>query len=535
MSTATILVIDDSTTIRKMVDSHLSQEGYRVVLAPNGEEGLEKAVELKPDLILLDHQLPGTLGIDVCRKIISQPGCEGLPFVVSSTLRKQAYVEYMDVPNVVDSLPKPFKPELLKMTVANALEMGDLIVSSQANGTAVPEVIGENADAAMTGDFTWLGLRELLDFLNNGSKSGLLEVESPQNRISFFLQNGRIQGVTSASFDPEKVTAVLPDSMKELAPLMQFTMSCGSSSRVDGLVELLDRKVLDPRMLRTFLRHQAAVLTRYCFDSELKSFSFLPDRNAPGLINKAPLDCCLAALLVESLVANPVEDESSAGWVRTTFAGHNMDRTGLSARHVQLLSAVDTTPRSTAQLAEKAAIAPEEAFSALHGFLKADWVIRSEVTESKTLVVFEPETVAANQLRCLIENPGVNWTGNVVRDTFSLQLLLKRKTPDAVLVALEGEEEYTLPEGCRLQTLQNLDAVIGLIVPEGDGTLHSDLEAFRTIHRPYTQEQILAIVEGRDCTQDSAEPESHDEPVADAPSPEPFDTEEPAETASCQL
>ena len=43
MSTQTILVIDDSTTIRKMVDSHLTQEGYRVVLAPTAEKGLELA------------------------------------------------------------------------------------------------------------------------------------------------------------------------------------------------------------------------------------------------------------------------------------------------------------------------------------------------------------------------------------------------------------------------------------------------------------------------------------------------------------
>ena len=110
MTTQTVLVIDDSATIRKMVDSHLSQEGYRVVLAANGELGVSMAQEIRPDLILLDHQLPGTTGLEVCRKIIQLPECRFIPFVVSSTLRKQAYVEYMDVPNVVDSLPKPFKP-----------------------------------------------------------------------------------------------------------------------------------------------------------------------------------------------------------------------------------------------------------------------------------------------------------------------------------------------------------------------------------------------------------------------------------------
>ena len=67
MSTFTILVIDDSATIRKMVDSHLSQEGYRVMLAQNGELGIEMARSSRRVLILLDHQLPGTTGLEGCR------------------------------------------------------------------------------------------------------------------------------------------------------------------------------------------------------------------------------------------------------------------------------------------------------------------------------------------------------------------------------------------------------------------------------------------------------------------------------------
>ena len=276
MSTSTILVIDDSATIRKMVDSHLSQEGYRVVLAQNGEIGIEMAREIKPDLILLDHQLPGTTGLEVCRKIVQFPECRHIPFVVSSTLRKQAYSEYMDVPNVVDSLPKPFTPNLLKMAVANALETGAMIIASQTNGTAVPEVVGETDQPALSGDFRWVGLREVLDFLNNGRKSGMLEVETDRNRVCFFLKDGRIQGVVSPSFDPAQIAAQLPQNLNELSPLLQFTLSSGTSTRVDGLVELMDKKVLDPRLLRTLLRHQAAALTRYCFTSKPTCFSFHP-------------------------------------------------------------------------------------------------------------------------------------------------------------------------------------------------------------------------------------------------------------------
>ncbi len=70
MTDKTILVIDDSATIRKLVDTHLSPAGYRVVLAPNAEDGLKLAAEVRPDLILLDHQLPGTTGYEVCCKLV---------------------------------------------------------------------------------------------------------------------------------------------------------------------------------------------------------------------------------------------------------------------------------------------------------------------------------------------------------------------------------------------------------------------------------------------------------------------------------
>jgi len=503
MSNSTILVIDDSTTIRKMVDSHLSQEGYRVVLAPNGEIGVELASEVQPDLILLDHQLPGTTGIEVCRKIIAKAECSHIPFVVSSTLRKQAYVEYMDVPNVVDSLPKPFTPDLLKMTVANALETGALIVSSQANGTAVPEVVGETEQPALSGDFRWLGLREVIDFLNNGQKDGMLVVETERNRVCFFLGNGRIQGVVSPSFDPAEIAARLPASMKELSPLLQFTMSSGTSTRVDGLVELMDKKMLDPRMLRTLLRHQAAVLTRYCFQNSPQNFSFLPDQTAPSLFAKAAVDSCLAAILVDGAMNDRMDNgEASSpaaaartGWVRNTLRGQNLDRAGLSAKHVQLLTHLDATPRNSAEIGVRAGLSSAETERVLQGLLLAEWVQTTVLTPNQTLVAFEPDVPGAEVIRGVIEEPKSGWTGNVVRDEFSLQILLKRKSPDAVLVAVQGEAVLDLPEKLRDSEILNGDRRIILVVPEdASQPLAESIQHLPVLRRPYQKSNLESIL-----------------------------------------
>src|SRR5690606_36422661 len=108
MSDQTILVIDDSATIRELVDNLLSPAGYRVALAPTADDGLRLASEVRPDLILLDHQLPGVTGYDVCRRLAQSPELREIPVVVSSTLRKKAYADYLDLDNVVDMLPKPY-------------------------------------------------------------------------------------------------------------------------------------------------------------------------------------------------------------------------------------------------------------------------------------------------------------------------------------------------------------------------------------------------------------------------------------------
>ena len=295
MTDKTILVIDDSATIRKLVDTHLSPVGYRVVLAPNAEEGLRLAAECQPDLILLDHQLPGTTGYEVCCKLVESPDLQQIPVVVSSTLRKKAYAEYIDLDNVVDMLPKPYTEELLRTTVANALETAAMIVSSQSQGTAVPEVIDQLEEAALAGSLACFGLRELLDFLNNGRKTGVLEVEADRTRIRFHLDRGRIQGVYANGIDGHEVDEMarrLPKSLANLSPVLRMTIGGRSCAEVDGFVQLLDQKVLDPRLMTKLLRFQASMLVHLAFTKTLKSFHFDAGHaeNLLGLVGDLDLD-----------------------------------------------------------------------------------------------------------------------------------------------------------------------------------------------------------------------------------------------------
>jgi len=77
-----ILVVEDNTTYRKMLKIRLKSEGYKIITAENGLEGLDKARREKPDLIILDLMLPRIDGHQVCRFIKFDKNIRDTPIVV---------------------------------------------------------------------------------------------------------------------------------------------------------------------------------------------------------------------------------------------------------------------------------------------------------------------------------------------------------------------------------------------------------------------------------------------------------------------
>src|ERR1043166_3542327 len=65
----TILVIDDDESLRDTIGVMLEQDGFRAVLAGDGRNGFDKAMTIKPDLVLVDLRLPGMTGIEICKQL----------------------------------------------------------------------------------------------------------------------------------------------------------------------------------------------------------------------------------------------------------------------------------------------------------------------------------------------------------------------------------------------------------------------------------------------------------------------------------
>jgi twitching motility two-component system response regulator PilH len=121
----TVLVVDDSTTMRSMVQSFLSQDEFHVQVAKSGQEGLTRIQEHCPDLLLLDFIMPGMNGYEVYIQLREQPAYADLPIVIMSGSKVEVFNKFAEskVEQKFVFLSKPFDPETLRKQIALALEL----------------------------------------------------------------------------------------------------------------------------------------------------------------------------------------------------------------------------------------------------------------------------------------------------------------------------------------------------------------------------------------------------------------------------
>jgi two-component system KDP operon response regulator KdpE len=111
LSAGRILVVDDEPQIRRIMRTTLTGAGYEVDDAKTGEEGLVKVREFRPDLVLLDINMPGMGGLAACREIRADPNVAIIMLTVHNTEADK--VEALDA-GADDFVTKPFStPELL--------------------------------------------------------------------------------------------------------------------------------------------------------------------------------------------------------------------------------------------------------------------------------------------------------------------------------------------------------------------------------------------------------------------------------------
>ncbi len=122
---ASVLVIDDSPTILKVVQLVLTKAGFDVRTAPDGELGIEYAREQRPDLILLDFVMPRMNGYQVCRALAEEEPLRSVPVVLMSAKGDQVGERFVKVMGIVDYITKPFSPEAILAVVQHTIDKQD--------------------------------------------------------------------------------------------------------------------------------------------------------------------------------------------------------------------------------------------------------------------------------------------------------------------------------------------------------------------------------------------------------------------------
>ncbi|MCK4985164.1 MAG: response regulator [Desulfobacterales bacterium] len=128
MKKKTVLIVEDELDMRIFISTLLETSGYQPVMTRDGNEGMRKAKDVFPDLIILDVMMPGEGGVEMYRQLKTDQSLCDIPVIMLSAIAKKTFSHYLNMVNarLKDPIPDPDayieKPpeaeELLKMTTA---------------------------------------------------------------------------------------------------------------------------------------------------------------------------------------------------------------------------------------------------------------------------------------------------------------------------------------------------------------------------------------------------------------------------------
>ncbi|GBE37180.1 hypothetical protein BMS3Bbin07_01340 [bacterium BMS3Bbin07] len=222
-----VLIVDDSLTVRRLVEVVLSREGYEVYTAPDGDEGLEIARKVIPSIILVDFVMPRMNGYKLCKLIRSDRKLKDIPLILITSKGEDVGQSFEEKFCVLHYFQKPFEPDELieKINEVLGVQEGapDKTVTSaplDTDGeliegidkllryyfekefrvllkTLMVEVLKETEVARSTGliisgELRYLTVADVLQFTGMLNLSGRLSVVSSNLNSEIYLERGQI-------------------------------------------------------------------------------------------------------------------------------------------------------------------------------------------------------------------------------------------------------------------------------------------------------------------------------------------------------
>ena len=134
-----ILIVDDDTELLRLIGLALKRAGYDPIAAQNAEDALRKVSEEQPALVILDVMLPGTSGIEICRRLRAQAPTRPLPIIMlSARTQVDDKIEGLEA-GADDYLTKPINPKEMVARVKSLLERTERLrnAGAERHGTVI--------------------------------------------------------------------------------------------------------------------------------------------------------------------------------------------------------------------------------------------------------------------------------------------------------------------------------------------------------------------------------------------------------------
>lgn len=114
----TILIVDDNEHLREILAVILRYSGYEIIDVGTGSQAIQQAAAVKPNLILLDLDLPDITGIDLAKRLKASPGTAHIPIVACSAANGWEWRDAALVAGIAEYLQKPIPLPLIKKTIS---------------------------------------------------------------------------------------------------------------------------------------------------------------------------------------------------------------------------------------------------------------------------------------------------------------------------------------------------------------------------------------------------------------------------------
>jgi two-component system cell cycle response regulator len=186
-----ILVVDDQPDNVFILQDRLKRAGFEVIAAYEGETGIQKTIDEKPDLILLDIMMPDISGFDVCRRLVANEETKNIPIILVTALTDAEDIKEGFDAGAFDYIKKPFNRDEMLARINSALrfsETNNLLLELEKVKTFNATVITANHE-----------IKQPLTLINLSTAAIRRELNKEERATDFLLK--RVEFIEKATHD----------------------------------------------------------------------------------------------------------------------------------------------------------------------------------------------------------------------------------------------------------------------------------------------------------------------------------------------